>query len=111
MRRNYRHVLVDEYQDVNRASGLLLREVAGDGRGLWAVGDLRQSIHRWRGATTANMRKFADDFPAAGERMLLEVNYRSQPPVLEVFSELVPHMNAAKGMSFTQWQQHRTDEG
>jgi superfamily I DNA/RNA helicase/CRISPR/Cas system-associated exonuclease Cas4 (RecB family) len=111
VRRNYRHVLVDEYQDVNRASGLLLREVAGDGRGLWAVGDLRQSIHRWRGATTANMRKFADDFPAAGDRMFLEVNYRSQPPVVEVFSELVPHMSAAKGMSFTPWQKHRADEG
>lgn len=111
VRRNYRHVLVDEYQDVNRASGLLLREVAGDGRGLWAVGDLRQSIHRWRGATTANMRKFADDYPAAGERMSLEGNYRSQPPVVDVFSELVPHMSAAKGVSFTQWQKHRTDEG
>lgn len=111
LRRNYRHVLVDEYQDVNRASGLLLREVAGDGRGLWAVGDLRQSIHRWRGATTANMRKFADDFPAAGEQMSLEGNYRSQPPVVEVFSELVPHMNAAKGTRFTQWLKRRSDEG
>ena len=46
----YRHVLVDEYQDVNRASGLLLREVAGAGAGLWVVGDTRQAIYRFRGA-------------------------------------------------------------
>ncbi|MGH9948048.1 MAG: ATP-dependent helicase, partial [Pyrinomonadaceae bacterium] len=52
VRKRYAHVLVDEYQDVNRASGLLLKAIVGDGRNLWAVGDLRQSIHRWRGATT-----------------------------------------------------------
>ena len=46
----HRHVLVDEYQDVNRASARLLKMVAGDGERLWVVGDARQSIYRFRGA-------------------------------------------------------------
>ena len=49
LRSTYRHVLVDEYQDVNRASGLFLKEVAGAGAGLWVVGDTRQAIYRFRG--------------------------------------------------------------
>jgi len=111
MRRAYPHVLVDEYQDVNRASGLLLGEIAGDGRGLWAVGDVRQAIHRWRGASTANMRLFPKDFPGAGEPLSLAKNYRSQPPLVDVFSALVPHMAATRGTDFTPWQKDRADAG
>jgi DNA helicase II / ATP-dependent DNA helicase PcrA len=107
----YSHVLVDEYQDVNRASGLLLRELVGDGEGLWAVGDVRQSIHRWRGATTANMRLFSRDFPLAKEPLRLEKNYRSQPPIVDLFSEFVPHMSATRGEEFTAWQKERGEEG
>ena len=51
----HRHVLVDEYQDVNRASTRLLKTLAGDGKRLWVVGDARQSIYRFRGASSANM--------------------------------------------------------
>ena len=66
----HRHVLVDEYQDVNRASARLLKAVAGDGKGLWVVGDARQSIYRFRGASAANMREFAEDFPGARSAQL-----------------------------------------
>ena len=41
LRGQYVHILVDEYQDVNRASALLLKELAGDGKNLWVVGDAR----------------------------------------------------------------------
>ena len=51
----HRHILVDEYQDVNRASARLLQAVAGEGANLWVVGDSRQSIYRFRGASSANM--------------------------------------------------------
>ena len=54
----HRHVLVDEYQDVNRASARLLKTVAGDGERLWVVGDARQSIYRFRGASSENMVRF-----------------------------------------------------
>src|SRR5258707_5859699 len=50
IRQTYNHVLVDEYQDVNRASGLFLRELAGSGEGLWVVGDIREAIYRLRAA-------------------------------------------------------------
>lgn len=111
VRRTYEHVLVDEYQDVNRASGLLLKEVAGEGRGLWVVGDMRQSIHRWRGASPANIQLFSADFPAAKPPLHLEVNYRSQPPIVDTFAAFVPHMRATQGADFTGWEKHRADDG
>lgn len=107
LRQYYAHVLVDEYQDVNRASGLLLKEIVGEGFGLWAVGDVRQSIHRWRGATTANMHLFAEDFVNAKPSLSLQVNYRSQPLIVDVFSEFTPHMRATSGVEFTTWQKER----
>ena len=70
LRSTYRHVLVDEYQDVNRASGLFLKEIAGAGAGLWVVGDTRQAIYRFRGAAPTNMQRFAEDFPGAKVKSL-----------------------------------------
>ena len=58
-----RQILVDEYQDMNRASSVLLQLLAGDGRGLWVVGDLRQAIYRFRGASPANITQFEQRFP------------------------------------------------
>jgi superfamily I DNA/RNA helicase/CRISPR/Cas system-associated exonuclease Cas4 (RecB family) len=111
VQQTYQHVLVDEYQDVNRASGWLLKEIVGEGEGLWAVGDIRQSIHRWRGATTANIRLFASDFPGAKEPLSLKINYRSQPPIVDTFSEFVPRMKATEGVPFIPWSKKRGDVG
>lgn len=111
IRQTYQHVLVDEYQDVNRASGLLLKEIVGTGKGLWVVGDVRQSIHRWRGASPANIRLFSTDFPDAKDPLHLEINYRSQPPIVDTFAEFVPHMRATQGAEFTTWKKHRTHDG
>lgn len=111
VRGRYKHVLVDEYQDVNRASGLLLKEIVGDGRNLWAVGDLRQSIHRWRGATTANIRRFKDDFPQAKDPISLAKNYRSRRGIIELFSTFAPQMGAVKGREFGGWEIHNEDNG
>jgi Zn-dependent peptidase ImmA (M78 family) len=61
----HRHLLVDEYQDVNRASARLVRGISGDGRRLWVVGDSRQSIYRFRGASSRNMTVFPNDYPGA----------------------------------------------
>lgn len=108
LRAEHPHVLVDEYQDVNRASGLLLKEMVGDGRGLWVVGDTRQSIYRWRGASTANMRLFSADFPGASTK-ILKVNYRSRRAVIDVFAELAPKMRATLGQPFETWEAARMD--
>ena len=83
----YAEILVDEYQDMNRASGVLLSLLAGAGRGLWVVGDLRQAIYRFRGASPANLTEWERDFPG-GRRMRLDVNYRSDPVIVGLFATL-----------------------
>jgi DNA helicase II / ATP-dependent DNA helicase PcrA len=93
----HRHVLVDEYQDVNRASARLLRAVAGDGKRLWVVGDSRQSIYRFRGASSANMAAFSHDYPGAGVNQL-SVNYRSSQEIVDALIGFTPRMGASQGM-------------
>lgn len=93
----HRHVLVDEYQDINRASARLVQAVAGDAQRLWVVGDARQSIYRFRGASSANMVEFKNDFSGAVVDRL-DVNYRSSQEVVSTFQAFAPHMGASAGM-------------
>lgn len=76
IRSQYDHILVDETQDVNYATTRMLKLIDG-GRGItWAVGDPRQSIYRFRGASAVSLRDFVKDFP--GARVIeLQKNYRS----------------------------------
>jgi DNA helicase II / ATP-dependent DNA helicase PcrA len=97
VRLRHRHVLVDEYQDVNRASARLLLAVAGDGSRLWVVGDARQSIYRFRGASSINMARFTSDYPGAVIDRL-GINYRSSQEVIATFAAIAPHMAASQGM-------------
>lgn len=91
-------MLVDEYQDVNRASAVLLRELVGDGSRLWAVGDPRQSIYRFRGASPVNARDFEKDYPTA-KRMSLSVNYRSRKQIVDLFSACAKTMRVGRRYS------------
>lgn len=93
----HRHVLVDEYQDVNRASARLLQLLAGTGERLWVVGDARQSIYRFRGASSLNMGRFSVDYPGATIDRL-DRNYRSVDPVVQTFSDFSEKMLASEGM-------------
>ena len=93
----HRHVLVDEYQDVNRASARLLKMVAGDGERLWVVGDARQSIYRFRGASSENMVRFGSDYVGAVTDQL-GVNYRSTEQIVHSLLAVAPHMGASNGM-------------
>jgi superfamily I DNA/RNA helicase/CRISPR/Cas system-associated exonuclease Cas4 (RecB family) len=117
----YAHVLVDEYQDVNRACGVLLGLVANQGAGLWVVGDTRQAIYRWRGAAPAQVRYFLKDFPH-GHTQALTVNYRSLPPIVRLISAVASQMSAlpatnghteASAMTgrvdFSAWHAHRQE--
>ena len=98
VRLRHRHVLVDEYQDVNRASARLLKAVAGNGERLWVVGDARQSIYRFRGASPANMAAFSSrDYPNA-EVGQLEVNYRSTQQIVDSFDSVAQRMGASRDM-------------
>ena len=77
----YQHILVDEFQDMNRASGVLLRLLAGAERRAWVVGDADQAIYRFRGASPANITTFKDDYPGANV-LPLSCNYRSRPDIV-----------------------------
>lgn len=88
----YEHVLVDEYQDVNHSSVRLLKAICGEGENLWAVGDAKQSIYRFRGASSFNMTRFGnEDFPG-GMRYRLKTNYRSVPVIVSAFSRFAVGM-------------------
>ncbi len=79
----YQHILVDEFQDVNRASGVLLRVLAGEARRVWVVGDANQAIYGFRGASPANITRFEHDFPGAIV-LPLSRNYRSRPDLVRI---------------------------
>jgi DNA helicase-2/ATP-dependent DNA helicase PcrA len=64
-RGRYRVVLLDEFQDTSHAQLVLLRALFGGGHPVTAVGDPCQSIYGWRGASAGNLRRFAEQFPAA----------------------------------------------
>ncbi|MGQ4878870.1 UvrD-helicase domain-containing protein [Billgrantia sp. LNSP4103-1] len=110
IRGQYRHVLVDEYQDVNRASSFLLKELSGDGKNLWVVGDARQSIYRFRGASPQNIRSFESDFPN-GKRLSLDTNYRSQAHVVRLVEAFSPEMRASAGGLPAKWHAKRGHQG
>lgn len=77
----YHYVLVDEYQDTNKAQYVLTRQLSGRWRNLCVVGDASQSIYRWRGADFRNMTNFRTDFPDVAV-FNLEQNYRSTQTIL-----------------------------
>lgn len=83
----YRHVLVDEFQDVCGAQYELLRRVAERHRNLVAVGDPRQAIYGWRGANVRSLHRLRQDFPET--RVLsLDQNFRSTGRIVALANAL-----------------------
>src|SRR5882762_2086413 len=81
-RDRFRHVLVDEYQDTNRAQYVLVNLLAAEHRNVVVVGDDDQSIYRFRGADVRNILDFRKDYPDA-HVVRLEQNYRSSQAILD----------------------------
>jgi DNA helicase II / ATP-dependent DNA helicase PcrA len=79
----FRHTLVDEYQDTNRIQAQLVDLIAGREGSVMVVGDDAQSIYSWRGANFENILQFPDKHPGA-RIFKIEMNYRSVPEVLHV---------------------------
>ena len=84
------YVLVDEYQDTNKAQLELAKLLSGGKRNLMVVGDDDQSIYRFRGATIENILGFDRDFEDA-RVVKLEQNYRSTSNILEAANSVIAH--------------------
>jgi len=86
--RRIRYILVDEYQDTNRAQYVLTKLLSSGSGNLFAVGDPDQSIYAWRGACIDNILQFQEDYPGA-RVFKLEQNYRCTKKILVAANSLI----------------------
>ncbi|QID16386.1 UvrD-helicase domain-containing protein [Nitrogeniibacter mangrovi] len=98
-----RYLLIDEYQDTNRAQYTLLRLLAGDRGAFTAVGDDDQAIYAWRGADVENLRLLQTDYPKL-QVIKLEQNYRSSARILGAANTLIA--NNEKLFEKKLWSEH-----
>lgn len=84
----FRYILIDEYQDTNRAQYILTKLLARQWQNICVVGDFSQSIYSWRGADYRNLMRFKDDFPGA-KTFSLSQNYRSTQKILDAASTVI----------------------
>lgn len=82
------YILVDEFQDVNRAQYACLQMLAAPKNNLFVVGDDDQSIYGFRGASPSFMLDFPKDFPGTG-KVFLDVNYRCSGRIIRLASQVI----------------------
>lgn len=92
LRRILKHILIDEYQDTNKAQYKLVKLLLNEQQNICAVGDDWQSIYSWRGADFTNILNFERDFPGA-EIVKLEQNYRSTEAILNAAHNVITKNN------------------
>jgi DNA helicase-2/ATP-dependent DNA helicase PcrA len=116
-RQRFTHVMIDEYQDTNRAQYHLVQLLAASTRNLMVVGDPDQGVYSFRGATIRNILDFEQDYPDATVIPLTR-NYRSTATILDAANAVIAHnrgrtpkelwTEADAGVPITRY--HATDE-
>jgi DNA helicase II / ATP-dependent DNA helicase PcrA len=94
----FSYLLIDEYQDTNRAQFTLMRQLASVNKNICVVGDEDQSIYSWRGADIRNILDFEKIYPDA-KTIKLEQNYRSSKNIIEAASYVISRNEQRKGKS------------
>jgi len=109
-RERFRHILVDEYQDLNNVQYALLRLLSGSGGALSVVGDAAQTIYTWRGSNIKIFLNFEKDWPGA-QVVLLGENYRSTPNIIAAASDvLLDERMLSKNLKYKLWTENPEGE-
>jgi DNA helicase-2/ATP-dependent DNA helicase PcrA len=88
LRSRVRHLIVDEYQDVNPVQERIVKALHGLGAALCVVGDDDQTIYQWRGSHVKNIITFKDRYPKV-KPVRLQENFRSSPAIVEIAREFI----------------------
>ncbi|MCK4235597.1 MAG: UvrD-helicase domain-containing protein, partial [Candidatus Krumholzibacteria bacterium] len=105
--RQFRHILVDEFQDTNAIQMVMIDALASHNGNLFVVGDDDQAIYGWRGATTENILQF-DRVYSDTVTIRLEENYRSTNRILESANALISNNKSRKGKNL--WSHKSTGD-
>lgn len=108
--KQFQHILVDEYQDLNNVQYALLRLLSGEGGQLSVVGDAAQTIYTWRGSNIKIFLNFEKDWPSA-QIILLGENYRSTPEIIAAASGvLLGERTLSPNLKYKLWTSNASGE-
>lgn len=84
----YQHILIDEFQDINRVQYEVIKMLSGENKQIFIVGDDDQSIYKFRGARPEFLLSFPEEFPKSN-KTVLDTNYRSTQKIIESSNRLI----------------------
>jgi len=103
----FRHVLVDEYQDTNHTQYMVIKQLVSSHLNVTVVGDFDQNIYSWRGANIQNILRFEQEY-AGATVIKLEENYRSTPFILKAANAIIANNTQRKDKKL--WTKHTDGE-
>lgn len=104
----FRYLLVDEYQDTNKAQYVLVKLLAQKHHNICVVGDIAQAIYSWRGADFRNVLNFEKDWPKV-KIFRLEQNYRSTQKIIQAAKEVIEHNRTHIALNL--WTENASGDG